>query len=178
MKNLVMAFVIIFMLFFQRVVAQNKVIDYNQINDIIREYTRCVTEKDSVAFYALFNEGTVTWCAAIKEASMAKAKEEQGNKKRGTNYFADSYKGFMRGLFHLTTAKDLFDNIHIVEDGTVATVTMDYSFWANGKMTNWGGKYMMLIKRNGSWKITSVTYSLELTRFFKQPSLEERQKTT
>ncbi|MGZ3761013.1 MAG: hypothetical protein ACXVJE_18915 [Mucilaginibacter sp.] len=53
---------------------------------------------------------------------------------------------------------------------------MDYSFWADQKMTNWGGKYLTLIKRDGKWKITSVIYSLELTDYFKQPPLQERQR--
>jgi len=41
-------------------------------------------------------------------------------------------------------------------------------------MTNWGGKYLSLIKRDGKWKITSVIYSLELTDYFEQPTLKER----
>jgi hypothetical protein len=55
---------------------------------------------------------------------------------------------------------------------------MDYSFWADNKMTNWGNKYLGLIKRDGKWKITSVIYSLELIEYLKQPALKERQKLT
>ncbi|WP_184548177.1 hypothetical protein [Mucilaginibacter sp. FT3.2] len=74
----------------------------------------------------------------------------------------------------MNSAEDKFDNIRIVEDGTVASVSMDYSFWANNKMTNWGGKYLTLIKRDGKWKITSVIYSVELAEYFEQPGLNER----
>lgn len=118
----------------------------------------------------------VTWCAAIKDKSQSKELEKKGIEKVKTNYFSGSYKDFLRGLFKYQTTEDKFDNIHIIEDGTVASVTMDYSFWANNKMTNWGGKYLTLIKRDGKWKITSVIYSLELVPYFKQPSLVQREK--
>lgn len=80
----------------------------------------------------------------------------------------------MRTVCRMNSAEDKFDNIRIVEDGTVASVSMDYSFWANNKMTNWGGKYLTLIKRDGKWKITSVIYSVELAEYFEQPGLNER----
>lgn len=156
--------------------AQHRSADVKEINSILSNYSRCVIEKDSVAFYNLFNNGTVTWCAAVKNASHVKEKEELGVEKAGSNYFERSYQGFMRALYRYQHSEDKFDNIHIVEDGTVAAVTMDYSFWANHKMTNWGSKYLTLIKRDGQWKITSVIYSLELTKYFAQPTLEERRK--
>lgn len=154
---------------------QKKNDDKKTISAIIETYSQSVIAKDSVAFYSLFNEGNVIWCAAYKDRTQAKEIEAKGEVKAGSNYFSGSYKGFMRGLFRDKTTEDKFDNIKIVEDGTVASVTMDYSFWADNKMTNWGSKYLNLIKRDGKWKITSVIYSLELIKYFKQPDLKERQ---
>lgn len=150
--------------------------DKKKILAIIDVYSKSVIAKDSIAFYNLFNEGNVTWCAGLKDRTQVKELQSKGLEKAKSNYFSGSYKGFLRGLFKYQSTEDKFDNIKIVEDGTVASVTMDYSFWANGKMTNWGGKYLNLIKRDGEWKITSVIYSLELTAYFKQPNLEERKK--
>lgn len=165
----------LFLLAAQHLYAQQKSDDKAAINNIINQYSKSVIEKDSVTFYSLFNEGTVTWCAALKDNSQAREIAEKGKKAVGSNYFSGSYKGFLRALFRYKSTEDKFDNIKIIEDGTVASVTMDYSFWANDKMTIWGSKYLTLIKRDGKWKITSVIYSLELTAYFKQPSLEERQ---
>ena len=69
----------------------------------------------------------------------------------------------------MKSSEDKFDHIEVTEDGTVASVTMDYSFWVDGEMSNWGNKYLGLIKIDGKWKITSVIYSIELTDFYKQP---------
>lgn len=146
--------------------------DHLAIHGLIEEYSRSVIARDSSAFYALFNDAPVTWCASLKDKSIAKEAETKGLKRR--SYFSGSYKGFMRSLFRYESTEDKFDNIWIVEDGTVASVMMDYSFWGNKKMTNWGNKYLTMIKRDGKWKITSVIYSLELTEYYSQPGLEER----
>jgi hypothetical protein len=143
--------------------------DNKKILAIIDSYSKSVIAKDSIAFYSLFNDDTVVWCAAYKDRTQAREIETKGKVKAGSNYFSGSYKGFLRGLFRYKTTEDKFDNIKIVEDGTVASVTMDYSFWADKEMTNWGSKYLNLIKRDGKWKITSVIYSLELVKYFKQP---------
>jgi len=147
-----------------------------EITSIINSYSKSVIEKDSATFYGLFNDGPVTWCAALKDRSQTKEFEKNGWKTSRMNYFSGSYQAFMRSLFKYKSTEDKFDNIRIIEDGTVASVSMDYSFWADNKMTNWGCKYLSLIKRDEKWKIISVSYSLELTDYFEQPSLSERQK--
>jgi len=156
--------------------AQQSPDNKKEIRIILDTYSKCVTEKDSAAFYNLFNNGIVTYCAAIKDRSQAKEIGKSGSKGVRSNYFASSYKDFMRSVCSMKSAEDKFDNVRIVEDGTVASVTLDYSFWADSKMTNWGGKYLTLIKRDGKWKITSVIYSVELTDYFEQPPLKEREK--
>ena len=167
---------LLFLLSIQQSYSQQETADKKDIKTIIEKYSESVIKKDSITFYDLFNDGTVTWCAAIKDKSQKKELEKKGIEKVKTNYFSGSHKDFMRGLFKYQATEDKFDNIHIIDDGTVASVTMDYSFWADNKMTNWGGKYLTLIKRDGKWKITSVIYSLELVPYFEQPSLVQRQK--
>ena len=144
-----------------------------QINALLKTYVRSVIERDSSAYYSLFNDGPVEWAAAVKDRSQAKLNEKSP---QATNYFSSSYKSFFRYLYKKQSTEDKFDHIRIVEDGTVASVAMDYSFWADGKMTNWGCKYLGLININGKWKITSVIFSLELTDYFEQPPLSERIK--
>ena len=167
---------VIFLTTARHTYAQQSTNNRTEITDVINKYSKSVIEKDSTAFYSLFNDGVVTWCAALKQRSQAKKFEKIGIKSAHRSYFSGSYQGFMRSLFSYKSTEDKFDNIRIIEDGTVASVSMDYSFWADHKMTNWGGKYLTLIKRDGKWKIASVIYSLELTDYFEQPTLKERKK--
>jgi hypothetical protein len=156
--------------------AQQTTQDRKNITDLINTYSKCVIDKDSTTFYNLFNDGPVTWCAALKDRSKEREIQKSSGKSERKSYFSGSYQAFMRSLFRYRSTEDKFDNIQIIEDGTVASVSMDYSFWANNKMTNWGCKYLSLIKRDGKWKITSVIYSIELTDYFDQPSLKHREK--
>jgi len=167
---------IVFLAALQQSFAQQSTDNKKQILNILDIYSESVIKRDSIAFYSLFNDGTVTWCAAVKDRSQSKRNQAKGTYPAESNYFSSSYKGFLRSLFRHQSTEDKFDAVKIIEDGTVASVTMDYSFWADRKMTNWGCKYLSLIKKDGKWKITSVIYSLELTEYFEQPTLKERQK--
>lgn len=158
--------------------AQQNANNKKEISILINKYAKSVIEKDSITFYDLFNDGSVTWCAALMYRSQAREVEKRGANAAGSAYISGSYKGFFRSLFRYQSAEDKFDNIQIIEDGTVASVTMDYSFWANNKMTNWGGKYLSLIKREGKWKITGVIYSVEIADYFEQQPLKERQRAS
>jgi Asp-tRNA(Asn)/Glu-tRNA(Gln) amidotransferase A subunit family amidase len=175
MKNLIRT-AILFLITIQALNAQQKADNKKEINTIIATYLKSVKEKDSITFYALFNNENVTWCAAEKDRTHAKEIELKGLAKAGSNYWSATYKDFLRSLFEYKLIKDKFDNILIIEDGTVASVTMDYSLWIDNKIHNWGCKYLMLIKKDGIWKITSVLYSYELAEYFEQPTLKERQK--
>jgi hypothetical protein len=176
MKKIKLLF-IIFLINAGQSYAQQTKDNREEIISIVNKYSKSVIEKDSTTFYGLFNDGAVTWCAALKDRSQAKQGEKEGTKaSHRKSYFSGSYQSFMRSLFKYNSTEDKFDNIRIIEDGTVASVNMDYSFWADHKMTNWGSKYLALIKRDGKWKIASVIYSLELTDYFAQPPLKERKK--
>jgi hypothetical protein len=163
---------ILLLIVLQRTNAQQVVSNQDQIKNVLAKYTNCVIAKDSVAFYKLFIDGPTTWYAAVKDRSMAKRAEK---KPGGTNLFSASYKSFMRSLFGDKLTEDKFDNLRIIKDGAVATVTMDYSFWVDHKMTNWGNKDLLMVKEDGEWKIASVLYSVESANFFPQPTLKERQ---
>src|SRR4051812_41319729 len=135
MKNIKLLSVI-FLINAQNSYSQKLTNNRTEITNVINKYSKSVIEKDSTAFYSLFNDGLITWCAALKERSQAKESEKNGIKSAHRNYFSGSYQGFMRSLFKYKSTEDKFDNIRIIEDGTVALVSMDYSFWADNKMTN------------------------------------------
>ncbi|MFB9077119.1 nuclear transport factor 2 family protein [Flavobacterium procerum] len=164
--------ILVLLFFAVQFYGQQKKDNKAEIQNIINLYSKSVIERDSISFYSLFNDDDVTWCAAYKDRTQAKEVEAKGEKASNNNYFSGSYKKFLRGLFRYKETEDKFDSIKIIEDGTVASVTMNYSFWADHKMTNWGSKYLNLIKKEGKWKITSVIYSLELVKYFK-PHVEK-----
>lgn len=165
MKRLLLLFVLSFNLSF----AQTK--DETEIRKVMNDFMESIKTRNETQYLSLFQE-PVLWTGIYKDRTQAKRLEKNP---KAEYYFADDYKAFIKG-FKDDKSEEKFDNIKIVEDGAVASVNFDYSFWYDGKMENWGKEIWTLMKINGIWKITSVTFSMDLAKYFPQPSLNERTK--
>ncbi|ASK28587.1 hypothetical protein CEY12_00015 [Chryseobacterium sp. T16E-39] len=139
------------------------------IRKVMDDFMGCIKTGDEVKYLSLFQE-PVLWTGVYADRTQVKRLEKNP---KADSHFADDYKTFIKG-FKDDKSEEKFDNIKIIEDGSIASANFDYSFWYDGKMSNWGKEIWTLMKINGSWKITSVTFSMDLTKYFPQPSLKER----
>ncbi|MDN3693925.1 nuclear transport factor 2 family protein [Chryseobacterium tructae] len=165
MKKLLLLLIVSFNFSF----AQTK--DENEILKVMNDFMESIKTRNEAQYLSLFQE-PVLWTGIYKDRTQAKRLEKNP---KAEYYFADDYKAFIKG-FKDDKSEEKFDNIKIVEDGAVASANFDYSFWYEGKMENWGKEIWTLMKINGIWKITSVTFSMDLAKYFPQPSLNERTK--
>lgn len=133
-----------------------------KINLILTEFMKCIETKDSIKMYSLFHKGPVTWVGVYKEATQ---KELQKRDKTAKNYEVSDYKTWFRKMATAPIRREDFHNIQILEDGSIASVTFDYSFWRDNEKRNWGKEFWHLIKENDEWKIASVIFSIELETY-------------
>lgn len=152
--------------------AQNKS-DKEQIQQVMKDFFAGIKEKDSAKFYSVFHDVPVTWVGVYKDKSYEKIQHQNHKMKP---YFSDSYGEFFKSISGEKPVEEKYDNVKIIEDGNVASVNFDYSFWYNNKMLNWGKEIWTMVKVYGNWKITSVIFSMEMTEFYPQPKLKERLK--
>ncbi len=155
-------------------IAQTIKIDSNnetELRFVLTTFMECLIKKDAERFYRLFNEDPVVWVGVYKEKSQQRRVQKNSDVKK--DYKIGDYKSFYKSIFD-NNVEEKFYNIVIEEDGYVASITFDYSFWANGKKGNWGKESWGLIKTNGQWKITSVIYSIENESVDKEPLRETR----
>lgn len=145
--------------------------DETAIRKLMDEFMQCIRTRDEARFSSLFQE-PVLWTGIYTDRTQAKRLEKDA---KAEYYFTDDYKAFIRS-FKDDKSEERFDNIKIIEDGAIASANFDYSFWYDGKMENWGKEIWTLMKIHGTWKITSVTFSMDLAKYFPQPSLKERTK--
>lgn len=131
----------------------------DKINSILSEFMQCIETKDSVKMYNLFHNGPVTWIGVYKETTQ---KERIKKDSLVLNYKISDFKTWFRNVCKPEPRKELFTNIEIIEDGNIASVTFDYSFWVNNKKGNWGKEFWHLVKEKEEWKIASVIFSIEL----------------
>ena len=117
-----------------------------KINAILNEFMNCIETKDSVKIYDLFHKEPVTWVGFYKETTQ---KERLKKDSAAVNYKISDYKTWFRNISKPSPRREDFHNIEILEDGSIASVTFDYSFWANNKKGNWGKEFWHLINENG-----------------------------
>ncbi|TDE47900.1 hypothetical protein E0H99_17115 [Flavobacterium sp. GT3P67] len=144
---------------------QNKeTTDKKEIKQILNSFIDCIVKKDSIKFYTLFHNDPIVWIGVIKKTTHEVMLKKEPTRK---NYFESTYKEFYRLLSDASEEK--FYNIDIKEDGSIAAVTFDYSFWKSKIKANWGTESWGLIKVNGNWKITTVLFSLESEKINPEP---------
>lgn len=152
--------ILLLLLNFNHSFGQNESIsDKTKIKNILQTFMDCIETKDSLKMYALFHKGPVTWVGVYKDITQ---KERLKKDSSTVNYKIADYKTWFRTVCKPSPRREDFSNISIIEDGSIASVTFDYSFWANGKKGNWGKEFWHLVNENGEWKIASVIFSMEL----------------
>jgi hypothetical protein len=128
-----------------------------EIHSVLTTFMECLVKKDSTRFYSLFHTDPVVWVGITQQKTYADELKKDSTAK---DNFKANYKSFYRH-FYDKEIEEKFYNIQILEDGYIASLLFDYSFWEKGKKTNWGKESWAMIKTNGQWKITSVVFSTE-----------------
>jgi hypothetical protein len=131
--------------------------DKDSIHKVLHTFMECLVKKDSLRFYNLFHTDPVVWVGVTQQKTFA---DELKKDSKAKDNFRANYKSFYRH-FYTKEIEEKFYNVQIHEDGYIASVVFDYSFWEKGKKTNWGKESWAMIKTNGQWKITSVLFSTE-----------------
>lgn len=144
--------------------------DREKINLILSEFMQCIESKDSSKMYNLFHKGPVTWVGVYKKITQ---QERIKSDSLALNYKIADYKTWFRNVCKPGARREDFQNIQIIEDGSIASVAFDYSFWVNGKKGNWGKEFWHLINDNGTWKIASVIFSIELEVYKREVDIIE-----
>lgn len=159
--------ILLLILNFSHLFGQKKFTSEKQkIENILQIFMECIETKDSLKMYSLFHNGPVTWVGVYKDTTQ---KERLKKDSSALNYKIADYKTWFRAVCKPSPRREDFHNVEIIEDGSVASVTFDYSFWANGKKGNWGKEYWHLVNENGNWKIASVIFSIELEIYRSRP---------
>ena len=106
-----------------------------KLQEVLNTFMKCITTKDSAKFHSLFHKEPVVWVGVYKDKTQHKRLEKDN---AALNYRTSDYKTWFRSILTGAPKEEKFYNINIVEDGNIACITFDYSFWADNKKGNWG----------------------------------------
>lgn len=146
--------------------SQDNTVDHKEINMLLTRFMKAIQTRDSVSMYSFFADVPVTWVGVWKPATQ---KQRLMKDEKALEYKVSDFKTWFRAVSASGAKEEKFRNPVIVADESIASVTFDYSFWVNGKKGNWGKESWGLIKQNGTWKIASVLFSMDLESVNREP---------
>ncbi len=165
MKKIIL---VISILLFTQVSFANTTLGNKPLYKMVKDFKRAITTKDRAKFFNLFYEGTVSWVGVSsthnfnqekRKADAAIAKGESASKPMKT--FPGDNKHFFDSIISPTEAPKMkFENVKIQHDGDVASIYLDYEFYAGDLKSAWGKKSLLLVNTEGGWKINSVIFSI------------------
>ncbi len=134
------------------------------IYQLIEDFRISIIEhKDEEKFANLFLHDSITWAAIYVGDTKNKLLEQQPN----FTFQPGDYKSFYNML--KDGFEERFYDIKIDIRDEFASVTFDYTFNVNSVIQNWGIEQWSLMLVNGQWKITSVTWSMNMEQIQKCP---------
>ena len=141
--------------------------DTAAIRKILNSFTQAIIKKDSATLASLFANTPIAFLSVRGAETVAWLK-----KKDPSTPFIQirNYKDF---IAYVAQTKDRleekFYNVRIRTDGSVASLSFDYSFWSNNKKSNWGEENWELIYNGTDWKIAGIFWSENLDIAEKEP---------
>lgn len=163
MKAIINAIVLI-VLISTNCICQEKSVDKIKLNELIIEFEQSIVEKDSTRFKKLFFDEKVPFVGIMsKETEMSIKK----NYPEFEGISVSNCRKFINDICKTEKKQvEKFYDIKIDTDGSIGSISFDYSFISGIKMIQWGNEKWNLVKINNKWLITNVIYSIHF------PSIE------
>jgi len=121
--------------------------DRDAIQAVLDTYTKAVSTKDQALFETLLLN---------KELPFSDVHSAVGA--NGSSGGTEHYEDFRKGVFEGPAFTQFFRDVHILQDGPLANVSLVFvNTAADG--TSWGWKTMQLLKVGGRWRIASEFYT-------------------
>ncbi|WP_271783149.1 hypothetical protein [Aquimarina algiphila] len=166
MKFKIIVIGLTFLSFFSN--AQSSDVTNHKLEQVIEGFRTSIIEHNNFEkFSNLFLHDSITWASIFTN----KSKEMVAKKMPDFVFTSSDYKTFYNNL--ADGSEEKFYNIKMDVRDQFATISFDYTLAVNSTIQNWGTEYWSLMLVNNSWKITSVTWSMNIEKVEKCPFVSE-----
>lgn len=132
----------------------------DDIHRLIDGFQKAIVAKDGKALSDMFLPSGGAWVTVLSDDSYARMKAKSPNVPR---YKLGNYTDFVQ---FVATSKvpieERFSQVRVETDGAVASVYFDFVFLQDGKENNRGSETWHVVKTDSGWKISSMTYSVNM----------------
>jgi hypothetical protein len=121
--------------------------DRSAIEALLKTYTTAVSTKNRAMFEDLLLSTTIPFSGVGAQ-----------DRSDGRGVVTTNYDSFRKGVFEGAPFSQRFQDVHIDQDGRLASVSLVFvNTAADG--SSWGWKTLQLLKVGGRWKIASEFYT-------------------
>ena len=166
---------LIFSFNFPIIYGQEKSPDMIKLNQVVQDFGDAIASKDSIKFKKLFFHDKVAFTGKMSKKSEWSIKKDYADFEGLA--VSDCSKFIKEICLSDKSSVENFYNINTNTDGAIATISFDYSFFAGGKMIQWGNEKWNLVFADNVWLITDVIYSIRFPDIEKFPFHKEAKDT-
>lgn len=145
--------------------AQENLDDKIKLNKLILEFEESIITKDSIRFKKVFFDNKVAFIGIMSKKSEASIKKDY------PEFVGTSVSNCDKFISQICQTdkrqKEIFYDILIKTDRSIASINFDYCFMSDDKMIQWGHEKWNVVKIENEWLITDVIYSIHF------PDIEE-----
>lgn len=139
--------------------AQKDTSDKKALYQVIEDFRISIIKHDNAdKFYDLFLNDSIAWAAI----PTGKTKEEMEKIRPNFKIYSSNFKQFYKMISSVNIPEEKFYKIEISVRDEFATISFNYSFNIDSKIVNWGTEYWALLLVEDTWKITSVTWTMNM----------------
>ncbi len=135
---------------------------------IVESFQSSIINKDKIAFMNLFfsdNPEAITWQAVVDDPSLEAIKLTRPQAIKARHRPDNNFVAFIDGIVASPDKEqETFSGVQIDTDGEVASVSFDYVYLSNDKISNSGREKWLLVRTEDGWKIISVVYTIRLPK--------------
>jgi hypothetical protein len=128
------------------------------IRKVLNSFMQAIIKKDSATLASTFANTPSAWIEV--HARGAKTVAYYKKQDPSASFIAvNNYKDFIAFVTHTKNQlEEKVYNVRIRTDGSVASLSFDYSFWVNNQKNNWGEENWELIFNGTDWKIAAIIW--------------------
>ena len=134
--------------------------DDTAIHAVIEDFRSAIVEKDKAKFLDLFLHDGATWQAVTSDERLAQARSREPGVAKAAFDPGQGPEAFIDGIVRDPKRnEETFANVSIDTDGDAASVGFDFTYVRDGRVTNAGREFWLLVRTDAGWKIAAVVFS-------------------
>ena len=134
------------------------------VKQVVEDFRLAILNKDRPAYMRLFfseRPEDIGWQTVVDDAKLAKIRLERPQAVKARHIPGNNFVALIDTVVASNVSEEeRISNVQVDTDGEIASVSFDYAYLSDGKVTNWGKEQWLLVRTEQGWKIVSVVYTI------------------